>query len=73
MLIQSPSYAFSLNKDYAPKGFNFNLKHQNTPQSMETFYFRNKCKFSHDLSVQQKTAKRNLYVDSRELDGNKEG
>jgi len=26
-----------------------------------------KCKFSHDLSVQQKTAKRNLYFDSRDL------
>lgn len=26
-----------------------------------------KCKFSHDLSVQQKTAKKNLYVDSRDL------
>lgn len=26
-----------------------------------------KCKFSHDLAVQQKTAKRNLYVDSRDL------
>ncbi|KAI6182719.1 Zinc finger CCCH domain-containing protein 15-like protein [Aphelenchoides bicaudatus] len=28
-----------------------------------------KCKFSHDLSIQQKTAKRNLYVDSRDLKG----
>uniref|UniRef100_A0A1I7SE83 Zinc finger CCCH domain-containing protein 15 homolog n=2 Tax=Bursaphelenchus xylophilus TaxID=6326 RepID=A0A1I7SE83_BURXY len=26
-----------------------------------------KCKFSHDLAVQQKTAKRNLYVDSRDI------
>lgn len=26
----------------------------------------NKCKFSHDLAVQQKTAKRNLYFDSRD-------
>uniref|UniRef100_A0A1I7YK46 Zinc finger CCCH domain-containing protein 15 homolog n=1 Tax=Steinernema glaseri TaxID=37863 RepID=A0A1I7YK46_9BILA len=26
-----------------------------------------KCKFSHDLAVEQKTAKRNLYVDSRDL------
>jgi len=26
-----------------------------------------KCKFSHDLAMQQKTAKRNLYVDSRDL------
>ncbi|KAI6178201.1 Zinc finger CCCH domain-containing protein 15-like protein [Aphelenchoides besseyi] len=31
-----------------------------------------KCKFSHDLSVQQKTAKRNLYVDSRDLKGDDE-
>lgn len=27
----------------------------------------NKCKFSHDLAVEQKTAKKNLYVDSRDL------
>ncbi|VDN29419.1 unnamed protein product [Cylicostephanus goldi] len=26
-----------------------------------------KCKFSHDLAVEQKTQKKNLYVDSREL------
>lgn len=26
-----------------------------------------KCKFSHDLSKEQKTAKKNLYVDSRDL------
>ncbi|KAI6202895.1 hypothetical protein M3Y94_00493600 [Aphelenchoides besseyi] len=31
-----------------------------------------KCKFSHDLAVQQKTAKRNLYVDSRDLKGDDE-
>lgn len=30
-----------------------------------------KCKFSHDLSKEQKTAKKNLYVDSRDL--SKEG
>lgn len=27
-----------------------------------------KCKFSHDLSKELKTAKKNLYVDSRDLD-----
>lgn len=27
-----------------------------------------KCKFSHDLSKEQKTAKKNLYVDSRDLE-----
>ncbi len=28
----------------------------------------NKCKFSHDLSVENKTAKRNVYVDSRDIE-----
>ena len=26
-----------------------------------------KCKFSHDLSLERKTEKRNLYVDSRDV------
>ena len=45
------------------------------PKSILCIFFKqglctkgNKCKFSHDLSTQQKTAKKNLYVDSRELD-----
>ncbi|KAH7727810.1 zinc finger protein [Aphelenchoides avenae] len=44
------------------------------PKSVLCVFFKqglcqkgNKCKFSHDLSVQQKTAKKNLYVDSRDI------
>uniref|UniRef100_A0A7E4V2T0 Zinc finger CCCH domain-containing protein 15 homolog n=1 Tax=Panagrellus redivivus TaxID=6233 RepID=A0A7E4V2T0_PANRE len=44
------------------------------PKSVLCVFFKqglcqkgNKCKFSHDLAVEQKTAKRNLYVDSRDL------
>uniref|UniRef100_A0A914XSM4 C3H1-type domain-containing protein n=1 Tax=Panagrolaimus superbus TaxID=310955 RepID=A0A914XSM4_9BILA len=43
------------------------------PKSVLCVFFKqglcqkgNKCKFSHDLATQQKTAKRNLYVDIRE-------
>ncbi|CAI5439500.1 unnamed protein product [Caenorhabditis angaria] len=45
------------------------------PKSMLCVFFKQglcgkgaKCKFSHDLAVAQKTAKKNLYVDSREVD-----
>jgi hypothetical protein len=48
------------------------------PKSVLCVFFKqglcqkgNKCKYSHDLATQQKTAKRNLYVDSRET--NKDG
>lgn len=44
------------------------------PKSVLCVFFKqglcakgNKCKFSHDLAAQQKTAKRNIYVDSRDL------
>lgn len=44
------------------------------PKSVLCVFFKqglcqkgNKCKFSHDLSVQQKTVKKNLYVDSRDI------
>lgn len=32
-----------------------------------------KCKFSHDLAVEQKAVKKNLYVDSRDLKDGEEG
>uniref|UniRef100_A0A8R1HNH4 2-oxoisovalerate dehydrogenase subunit beta, mitochondrial n=1 Tax=Caenorhabditis japonica TaxID=281687 RepID=A0A8R1HNH4_CAEJA len=45
------------------------------PKSLLCVFFKQglcgkgaKCKFSHDLAVAQKTAKRNLYADSREVD-----
>jgi hypothetical protein len=44
------------------------------PKSVLCVFFKqglcqkgNKCKYSHDLSMQQKTAKRNIYVDSRDV------
>ncbi|TKR92982.1 hypothetical protein L596_007524 [Steinernema carpocapsae] len=44
------------------------------PKSIVCVFFKQgmcgkggKCKFSHDLAVEQKTVKRNLYVDSRDL------
>uniref|UniRef100_A0A914KRK6 C3H1-type domain-containing protein n=1 Tax=Meloidogyne incognita TaxID=6306 RepID=A0A914KRK6_MELIC len=49
------------------------------PKSVLCVFFKqgmctkgNKCKFSHDLSIQQKTAKKNLYVDSRSLPNEEE-
>ncbi|PAV61141.1 hypothetical protein WR25_13340 [Diploscapter pachys] len=50
------------------------------PKSLLCMFFKqglcqkgNKCKFSHDLQVEHKVQKRNLYVDSRDLkDENKE-
>ncbi|KAL3087697.1 hypothetical protein niasHS_008675 [Heterodera schachtii] len=49
------------------------------PKSVLCVFFKqglctkgNKCKFSHDLSIQQKTMKKNLYVDSRDLGDKKD-
>ncbi|KAI3421178.1 hypothetical protein GPALN_014807 [Globodera pallida] len=48
------------------------------PKSVLCVFFKqglctkgNKCKFSHDMSTQQKTVKKNLFVDSRDLKDDK--
>ena len=66
MLIQSLYSASSSNKDCE-----WSAQAVNYPALYASNSYRctkgKKCKFSHDLAVLQKTAKRNLYVDSRDI------
>jgi hypothetical protein len=62
-----------LNKLFKPVQSMPKVANDVDPKSVLCVFFKqglcqkgNKCKFSHDLATQQKTAKRNLYVDNRE-------
>ena len=53
---------------------NFNVLLDADPRSVLCVFFKqgqcmkgDRCKFSHDLSLERKTEKRNLYVDSRDV------